>query len=118
MSGNEIDGIYVLAERANRYAEARDVAALHHKAVALTEQAREAMTRSASASDPTGLVEATVRADGSVDGLYISPRAVRDFSPDALGMACVAAVSAARSAIVSELAGWLAELNRSQVAEA
>jgi len=115
MADTQFGGIYVLAERAEKYGEPADVDQLHDRAVALTEQAREAMNRTASATDPTGLVEATVRADGTVDSMYISPRAVRDLGAAGLGPACVAAVTAARAAIVTELAEWLGNLSRSQV---
>jgi predicted TPR repeat methyltransferase len=104
----------VMAEEANRYARQQDLASLRHRAVELNEQVRAAMRRCATATDATGAVEATVRADGSVEGLYVSPRAVRDLPARQLGAACVEAVAAARSAIVSELADWLAELNRHQ----
>jgi DNA-binding protein YbaB len=112
VSESMIDGIYIVAERAERYPHEDDVARLRERAIALTEQAGAAMSRSATATDPTGLVEATVRADGTVEAVYISPRAVRDLSPQRLGAACVAAVTAARTAIATELAQWLAELHR------
>jgi hypothetical protein len=112
MSDSTFDGIHIVAQRASRAPDTPLVEELHERAVALTGQVRAAMDRAATATDPTGLVEASVRADGTVERLYISPRAIRDLPPARLGAACVAAVTAARTRIVTEIAEWLAELNR------
>lgn len=63
----------------------------------------ELMSRTVSATDPRGHVEATVRLNREVVRTYISPQAMRDLDARELGDACVRAVAAARLAAAEQL---------------
>lgn len=102
-----LESISQLSTRLARTPNTVDLAALGRQATALAERAKQAMAQEASGSDPTGSVTATVRADGSVVSVYISPYAIRDLAAGEVGQACVEAVAAARVEVSNQLAEWL-----------
>jgi DNA-binding protein YbaB len=73
------------------------------RAAALEFQAglQDLMSRTVSGTDAAGYVSATVSLGGLLVRTYISPHALRDLSPSALGEACQSAIAAARSTAAS-----------------
>jgi DNA-binding protein YbaB len=76
---------------------------LQQQVADLVQAVNDAVDQSATGSDPSGLVKATVRGRGAVESLYISPHAMRDLSADELGAACVNAVRAAKAAVAGQI---------------
>src|SRR5258705_4171105 len=62
------------------------------------------MNAAGTATDPTGLVEATVRVDGTVDSVHVSAHAIRNLDHEQLEAACADAIRAARGAAAADLA--------------
>ena len=69
----------------------------------------EQLSATGTATDPTGLVEATVRVDGTVEGVHITAYAIRDLDHEQLQKACADAIRAARAAAAAEAGAWLAK---------
>ena len=88
-----------LQESLRRYGRASDeigARRIRDTAVAMRDRLAALMAETVSAGDPGGRVQATVRLSGGVESVYVSPQAAREFGTADLGLACVAAVRAAR----------------------
>jgi DNA-binding protein YbaB len=69
----------------------------------------EQLSATGTATDPTGLVEATVRVDGTVEGVHVTAYAIRDLDHEQLEKACADAIRAARAAAATGAGTWLAK---------
>ncbi|WP_238011437.1 YbaB/EbfC family nucleoid-associated protein [Dactylosporangium sp. AC04546] len=106
---NEFDELRGLLEREGRGANPAAFRRMSEAAAALHQRLTHEMRQTVDATDPTGTVRATVRLDGRVESMYVSPHALRQFDAAGLGRACVAALDAARRAGAETLAGRLAD---------
>jgi DNA-binding protein YbaB len=95
------------ARQVTRTGQLTDAERLRDETSAMQGALAERLRVPATATDPRGLVEATVRYDGTVDEVHISARAMRDLDNDALGQACVAAILAGRSTAATQVAAWI-----------
>jgi DNA-binding protein YbaB len=98
----------------DRYVDSSDEQGLGRiakAAMAMRDRLATVMARTATADDPSGLVQATVRFDGQVASVYISPHAMDRFDGAGLGRACRDAVLAAREQAGQALADEMQELS-------
>ena len=95
------------ARQVARTGQVADAERMRDETTALQGALAERLQAAATATDPQGLVTATVRYDGTVDEVHISAQAVRDLDNDALGQACVAAILAGRAAAATQVTAWI-----------
>lgn len=95
------------ARQVARTGQVADAERMRDETTALQSELAQRLEAAATATDPQGLVEATVRYDGTVDRVHISAHAIRDLDNDALGQACVAAILAGRSAAATQVTAWI-----------
>ncbi|NBE79805.1 YbaB/EbfC family nucleoid-associated protein [Micromonospora rubida] len=106
---NEFDALRDLLDREGRAANPSAFRRMAEAATALHDQLTRELSQTVGGADPTGYVQATVRLDGGVESVYISPHALRQFDAAGLGRACVSALAAARQASSETLAERLGE---------
>lgn len=103
-----------LRENLRRYGRASDeigARRIRDAAIAVRDRFAGMMAETASATDPSGRVQATVRLSGGVESVYISPHAIREFDTGGLGRACLAAVRAARERAATVLADRIQDIS-------
>jgi DNA-binding protein YbaB len=103
-----------LRDNLRRYGRASDeigARRIRDAAMAVRERFAGMMAETASATDPSGRVQATVRLSGSVESVYISPHAVRELDTSGLGRACLSAVRAARERAAGVLADRIQDVS-------
>ena len=96
-----------LARRVARSVDAGDAEAMQAESRGIQAALAERVQATATATDPSGLVQATVQTDGLVQDVRIGARAIRDLDHAALEQACADAVRAARAAAATEMTAWL-----------
>jgi DNA-binding protein YbaB len=97
-----------LSRTLTRTGQPRDAEALQRRAAALRSAMDDQLREAATGRDSTGRVQASVQVDGTVRSVYIPPDALRALDNEALGIACVEAILAARAAAAGQFAQWMA----------
>jgi DNA-binding protein YbaB len=96
-----------LTRQVGRSGALRDAESAAAESAAVQSELAARTAVAATATDPGGMVEASVKVDGTVDHVHILPHAIRYLSDEELEAACADAIRAARAAAAAEVAAWL-----------